>query len=165
MKSEKGITIVSLAIYIGLIFIVIGILTTITVNIRHNVNETNKDGEKLAEVNKFNMYFIKEVKDEKNAVEQISGNSITFTSGKEFTYDSQTKSIKLIEGSNTIEIAINIESCTFSKKLENGKDIITVIIKPKDVNQIKNEYVLNTEKMESTYTNEEDYTNKNFATE
>ena len=160
MKSEKGITIVSLAIYIALIFIVLGILATITANIRNSVDETNKDGEKLAEVNKFNMYFIKEVKDEQNDVEQINTNSITFTNGKTFRFDNVSQSIKLIDGTSQIEIAVNIENCTFSKKLDNGKDIITVIIKPKNVNQIKNEYVLNTEKMSTTYVDEKDYTSK-----
>ena len=141
MKSEKGITIVSLAIYIALIFIVLGILATITANIRNSVDETNKDGEKLAEVNKFNMYFIKEVKDEQNDVEQINTDSITFTNGKTFRFDNVSQSIKLIDGTSQIEIAVNIENCTFSKKLDNG-------------------YVLNTEKMSTTYVDEKDYTSK-----
>ena len=68
MKSQKGITLASLAIYIVLIFIVIGMLATVTTNIQQNIKEKNADGEKMAEVNKFNMYFIQEVKRSGNKI-------------------------------------------------------------------------------------------------
>ena len=168
MKSDKGITMVSLAIYIALIFIAIGILATITSSVRKNVNDTNKDGENIAEFNKFNMYFIKEIKDEQNEVTSINSNTITFSNGKTFFYDSQNKVIKLIENGAQIEIASNIESCSFSKALENGKDVINVTIKPQDLDSITKEYVLNTNtNTNNNFENEKDYIKKveNVATE
>ena len=160
MKSQKGITLMSIAIYIAVILIVIGILATITSNIQQNVKDKNTDGEKMAEVNKFNMYFIQEVKREKNEVSEWADNRITFSSGRTFLFDSQSNSIKLIENENTIEIAKNIESCSFIKELENGKVIISVTIKPQNVSIITNEYVLNTEQLNTTYENEEEYVTK-----
>ena len=62
MKSQKGITLTSLAIYIVLIFIVLGILATITANMQKGINDSNKSGAEIAEINKFNMYFLQEVK-------------------------------------------------------------------------------------------------------
>ena len=88
-------------------------------------------------------------------------------------FDSTNKCISLAENDATIVIAENIESCTFEKKLENGKNIIEVKIKPKDSSLITKEYVLNTEEVNTIYENEEDYTytlnntenSENIATE
>ncbi|MBO4816149.1 MAG: hypothetical protein J5507_04460 [Clostridia bacterium] len=163
MKSQKGITLASLAIYIVLIFIVIGILATVTANIQGNVKNTNVDSEKMAEINKFNMYFIQEVKKVGNKIESIEDNNktITFSSGKSFSFDNETNSIKMIQSGTQIEISKKIENCTFSSSLENGKIIITVIIKPQNTQDpIRNEYVLNEDQENSNYENEENYVYK-----
>lgn len=157
MKSQKGITLASLAIYIVLIFIVIGMLATVTTNIHQNIKEKNADGEKMAEVNKFNMYFIQEVKREGNKIKDITSTNIIFTSGKEFSFDSENKSIKLIDETATIDIAKNIEDCTFNSNFENGRTIITVTIKPQNTEKITKEYILNNEQDIAYYENEEDY--------
>ena len=169
MKSQKGITMVSLAIYIALIFIAIAMLATITANIQNSVTNVNDSGDKMAEVNKFNMYFIQETKNEENSIEEITATRIVFSSGKEFYYDSQSKSIKLIDGTKTIEIAKNIDSCIFTKKLDNGKDVITVHITPQGLNQITNDYVLNMNNGNDLLEDEQNYIknneNQNVATE
>ena len=163
MKSQKGITLASLAIYIVLIFIVIGILATINANIQGNVRNNNIDGEKMMEINKFNMYFLQEVKKHGNKIESIenSNKTIIFSSGKTFSFDSENNVIKMIDDEIQIEITKKIESCTFVRNIENGKTIITVTIKPQNTEEIINEYILNEEQEYNNYENEEDYIHKN----
>lgn len=166
MKSQKGITLTSLAMYIVLILIVLAILATVSANMQGNVRNSGKEGTDISEINKFNMYFLKEVKKQGNSIESITssdieveenipGDSIEFSNGKKFLYDSSNYSIELIEQNKTIKLAKNIENCTFTEKMSNGKIIIEVKIKPKGLNIQTIEFVLNSESL--IYENENDY--------
>ena len=62
MKSEKGVTLMSLATYIVLMLIVIAILTTVSMNFQSNLKQINEQGTEVSEISKFNMYFLQEVK-------------------------------------------------------------------------------------------------------
>lgn len=163
MKSQNGITLTSLATYVVLIFVVLAILATVTANFQGTIKEANQESTYIAEINKFNSYFLQEVKKQGNEIKEISENSIVFSTNNKYEFDSNNKIINLIELDNvgninkTIKIAENIEKCIFNKKLENGKTIISVNIKAKKTEQITNEYVLNTDKLTSKYEDEEYY--------
>ena len=64
MNSQNGVTLTSLAIYIILVLIVLGILATITTNFQMGIKGVNEEGTENLEIDKFNMYFLKEVKKE-----------------------------------------------------------------------------------------------------
>ena len=157
MKSQKGITLVSVAIYIVIFFIVLGILATITANMQSGIRDLNSEGTQVAEINKFNMYFLDEVKKQGNAVQEINNTNtqITFTSGKQFQFDDENKQIKLIDLENTLVIAKYIEKCEFEQDEENGKTIIRVTIQAQNSQEITNEYVMNFDYI--AYENEENY--------
>ena len=127
MTKEKGVTLISLAIYVATILIVIGILATITGAFKNNIKEINSRGTNNYEIDKFNLYFLKEVKKQGNEIESISqtGNEILFTSGNKYTFESEDNCIYL---NDSIKIAENIQSCTFSSSTENEKTVITVTI-------------------------------------
>lgn len=160
MKSEKGVTLASLAIYIVLIFIVLAILATVTSNFQSSIKEINQEGTEIAEINKFNMYFLQEVKKQGNKITSISDTEITFSTGK--TYSFLNYAICLIEKNSdgtdkTIKLAEDIENCKFSKSSVDGKTVVTVTIKAKNTDAMTQEYVLNNEEITSTYEDEEAY--------
>lgn len=164
MKSQKGVTLASLAIYIVIIFIVLAILATVTANMQGNVRNAGKEGTGIAEINKFNMYFLKEVKKQGNTILPIEEeNIITFSSGVTFEYDSNNKVINYIEKDNngniqkSITISKDIQRCTFASRNENEKTIITVTIEPKNVSETIIEYVLGSGLYAQNYENENDY--------
>ena len=103
MKSQKGVTLVSLTIYIILIFIALGILTVVRSNFQSGVKEINDEGIKISEINSFNMYFLQEVKKQGNKVLSINSenNEIRFSTGTTFKYDNTDKIIYLQEINNT----------------------------------------------------------------
>lgn len=159
MKSEKGITLTSLVLYIMLVLIVLGILSVITASFQSNLKEVNKEGTKNSEVDSFNMYFLQEVKKQGNKINTISGNEILFTTGNKFSFREN-----MIYLNDNIKIAENIENCAFSDSLENGKTVITVTIKARDAEERSIEYVLSNGEYASSYENESDYT-ENYYTE
>lgn len=152
MKSQKGITLTSLVLYIMLVLIVLGILSVITASFQSNLKEVNKEGTKNSEVDSFNMYFLQEVKKQGNKINTISENEILFTTGNKFSFREN-----MIYLNDNIKIAENIENCAFSDSLENGKTVITVIIKAKDAEERSIEYVLSNEGYSSSYEDENNY--------
>ncbi len=156
MKSQKGVTLTSLGIYIVLVLIIVGILAVITANFQSNIKEIYAEGTNNAEIDKFNVYFLKEVKKQGNEIDTISDNEILFTTGNKYTFNNDNKWIYL---NDNIKIAENIESCIFSNNLEDGKKVITVTIKAIDAEEKTIEYVLGNEVIGNNYNNESDYTN------
>ena len=153
MKSQKGITLTSLVIYIMLLFVIVGMLATVTASFRSNIKEINKEGTKNTEIDKFNIYFLKEVKKQGNEIDKISDNEILFTMGNKYTF----KDDNSIYLNDNIKIAENIEKCSFSNKLVNGKTVVVVTIKARDSEEKEIEYVLNNESYSSPYQDENSY--------
>lgn len=103
MKSEKGITLTSLVLYIMLVLIVLGILATITASFQSNLKEVNKEGTKNSEIDKFNIYFLKDVKKQGNKVASISENKdeITFSLENESILPNEYQQVEYIESTGT----------------------------------------------------------------
>lgn len=156
MKSEKGVTLMSLVTYIVLMMIVLVILATVRANFQSNLKEVNQQGAQASEISKFNMYFLQEVKKQGNDIESISDNEILFTMGNKYTF--KNNAIYLNDNINIAEKSED-EEWTFSYNLVNGKKIITVtIIKQDEKNsEQKIEYVLNDKNLVQKYEDEETY--------
>ncbi len=129
IKSEKAITLTSLAIYIIVMMMVIGLMTSISLIFYNNTENLNEDTKDIIEFNNFNHYFIKEIKIANNKVDQISpeGTYILFTNGNTFSF--KNNSIFY----NDLQIANNVRNVSFhydKDETDNEiKDIIIVNIK------------------------------------
>lgn len=144
MKQEKGITLISLIIYIILLTLVISMLSVVSNMFYLNRQYIIETGEYISEFNKFNMYFIEDVKNNKD-IYKISENEIIFEDGTKYTYISGTDNGIY---RNKVKICSNIEKCVFSKedKVEEKitKKIINVemSIESSKSFETSNEYVL-----------------------
>ena len=154
MKSQKGVTLTSLTIYIIVVLIVLGILAVISGVFQGNIKEIYTEGTNNVEIDKFNIYFLKEVKRQGNEINIISDNEIVFATGNKYIFNHEGQCIYL----NNIKIAENIEKCVFSRSTVNGKTVIILTIKAVNSEEKTMEYVLNTNTYSPTYENEEDYT-------
>lgn len=125
MKSQKGITLVSLLVYIIVMIIIIGGLSTISSNFYRNTQALEVDTEDIVEFSNFNEYFIKEIKKANNKIDNISedGTYIVFTDGNSFMLNN--KSIYY----NQIEISKNVNSLKFEYDKDEENNEITDIIK------------------------------------
>jgi len=142
VKSEKGITLTSLIIYIVLLLVAIGTLSIISQHFYSNTSYITDMGKYVSEFNKFNMYFIEDVKNNSDLY-SISENKIVFADGTIYTYSEQSIY------RNKVEICSNIYSCMFEQKEQiNDKNFAKKIVNVKlkiqgsKLFESENDYVL-----------------------
>lgn len=85
MKKQNGITLVSLVVYVIVMFIVLAVMSSIISNFYNNTEAVQGNVEEVVKFNKFNSYFLKEVKNSNNKVDNLSSNYILFSSGNAFS--------------------------------------------------------------------------------
>lgn len=141
MKSQKGVTLTSLVIYIIVATILIGTMAVLSSNSFSNIDILKDQANYAVEYNKFNIFFILDVKNNKTA--NVTNTQIIFEDGNKYEY----KENAIYR--NEVKIANNIKSCTFTPgnyTINNtNKNLITVnlkIGKSKKVYQKEIEYVL-----------------------
>ena len=126
MKSQKGVTLIALVIYVIVLTIVVSILAMISSFFFSNVNFVKEQANYAPEFNKFNMFFIQDVKNNKNL--KITGNAVKFEDGTEYIFNLDQKAIYR----NGKAIAKNIQAAVFSTSTETirntTKNIINVNI-------------------------------------
>lgn len=131
MRNEKGITLTSLIVYVVVMIIVLLIMSSIMTNFYSNTESTYADVKDAIEFNKFNIYFLKEVKLYDNAVDTINLENdtpyILFASGNAFIFDNG----KIYY--NNIEICDRVKNVNFAYGTtvdKEGKEIEdTTVIK------------------------------------
>ena len=128
MKSEKGITLIILTIYIIIFSIVIILLANLSSYIYSNLKNINDRSVDVSEFNKFNMYFIEDVKTNSQAEIRTLTDSntmqIVFQDGDIYSYVINEKSIY----KNEQKIARNIEAFNAEGYIIDAKKYIQVSI-------------------------------------
>lgn len=126
MKSQKGVTLIALVIYVIVLTIVVSILAMISSFFFSNVNFVKEQANYAPEFNKFNMFFIQDVKQNKNLT--ITGNVVKFEDGTEYTFNLDQKAIYR----NGKAIAKNVQAAVFTTTTETirntTKNIVNVNI-------------------------------------
>jgi len=131
IRSKKGITLVSLTIYIIVMLIVVSIVSTISLYFYNNVLNVDDDSQNLAEFNKFNMYFLEETKKAGNMVVSVETNGegtskktsqIRFSNDEVYTFIKQDEAIY----KGKARICENVKDCTFTTELVDGKEVVNV---------------------------------------
>ena len=133
MRNNKGITLLSLIVYIILSMMIIATLTVITSNFKENFDELNVQSVQDIELDKINLQLTKEIK-EGNTIDknQTSAQTLTFTNGNVYTYVSEEQAIYQ---NNNVSIAEHITSCNF---VLIGDNVLKVYIGVKDESRIFN---------------------------
>ena len=72
MKSQKGVTMMMLIIYIASFLVISGIIAGITVFFYNNTSLINKETYSATEYDKINMYIVKESEESNNRIERIA---------------------------------------------------------------------------------------------
>lgn len=130
MKSEKGITLISLIIYVIAMLITTTIITIITSYFYENIDVSSERYTYFSEFTKFESYFTEEMNESNNKVLEISngvGNNqtyIIFATGNQYTYVPANKAIY----QNSVKIANGVESCKFTESIKNGKSSVQVVL-------------------------------------
>ena len=127
MKSEKGITLISLTIYVIAMAIVVGVIAIISTFFYSNMEDTDNIVSPMTEYTKFNSFFSDEVNHE--GIEVVScgttdngQNYIVFSNEVQYTYIEANRAIYR----NKVKIAKEIDDCTFTTGTNNGKRVVKV---------------------------------------
>lgn len=129
MKSEKGITLISVIIYVIVMLLVVTIASILTGYFYNNIDINNTEQNANVEFTKFNSFFTEEVNIRGNTIleSDTEGTStgqkyIVFSTGNQYTYIKNNKSIY----KNNSKIASDIEE--FNLKINNSDSKTTIEI-------------------------------------
>ena len=132
MKSEKGITLISLTVYIIVLTMVLGIMTVLSGYFFKSINEVN-DTNPLTEFSKFNSFFIEQINRKGIKVlkceTQGQNSYILFDDGVQYTFNAKNKGIY----KNKVKICRNIDQCIFTIEENKGKTNINVKYKSENL--------------------------------
>lgn len=121
MKSEQGVTLTSLVIYIAVATVLISTMAVMSSHFFANIQLVKNQSNYVVEYNKFNMFFIQDVKANKAA--SIIGTTIVFEDGTKYEY--KDESIYR----NDKKIAKNIRTASFEPATYTVNNVTKNLIK------------------------------------
>lgn len=127
MKSERGITITSIIIYIVALTSIVIIVGRVSTYFYKNVNYVKTNATADAEYTKFNSYFTDDINIEKNTIASYGTNYIIF-SKSEHQYTYQNGNIYM----NKVKISKDVESFELNYNETTGIISINMQIKGKN---------------------------------
>lgn len=136
MKNNKGITLISIIIYVIGMVIVVSIISTLTSFFYNNIDTTDITNN-TAQYTKFSSIFLEEVNKQNNAVVECKTivengfkvSYIIFLSGNQYTFKKENNAIY----KNKIKICDNVDDCDFSYSFIDSKYKIKVNFKASNI--------------------------------
>lgn len=125
MKSQKGVTLISLTVYIIVMVIVVAIVSVISTYFYKNIDAVSNKINPMTEYTKFNSFFSDEVNHKNIKVLECKGNYMVFDNGIQYTFIAENRGIYR----NKVKIAEDVENCTFEYRIKNGKNVVAVNLK------------------------------------
>lgn len=135
MKSQKGVTLISLTVYIIVMTIVIGTVSLISSYFYNDIKDKANTVEPLAQYTKLNSFFTEEINRprikileckttyiDNDQTKGVETSHIVFDNGVQYTFVSKNQAIYR----NQVKIARQIKSCSFTQGMENAKTKITI---------------------------------------
>ena len=127
MKSERGVTLISIIIYVMALTITVIIISRISTYFYKNINNVSSNVSADSEYIKFNSYFTDEINIEENEVEKWDKNYIIFSkSENQYTYKNGGIYV------NKIKLCKNIEFLEFYYDKDTKEISVNMKIKGKN---------------------------------
>lgn len=138
MKMQKGVTLVSLTIYIIVMTIVISVISMISTYFFKNTKNVLKDIEPITEQTRFSSFFTEEVNRSNSKILACDEHYVVFDDGVQYTFVPENKGVYR----NQVKICRGVENCKFERTIKNGKDVITVTLKMEKAIEKRVDYTL-----------------------
>ena len=152
-KNERGITLTALVIYVTVMSAVIAVISIISTYSYNNMNKLEEESQYAVELNKFDMYFLKDIKKAESVVANEEGNKITMRYNDDddnectVTYEYiKNDSYCIVRGfskentenmDNNIKVCSKVTKCVFSQNINKIRVQLTI----NDKDQKDMEYV------------------------
>lgn len=125
MKQERGITLISLTVYIIVMTIVIAVVGVVSGAFVKSMKSTKSTTDPITEYTAFNSYFSDEINHKGIQIRECNTNYIVFSNGVQYTFVNENSGIYR----NYVKIAKDVEECIFKENIKNGKTVVDVKIK------------------------------------
>ena len=122
MRKEKGITLISLVIYIIGLIVIMSVVGTLMSFYNNNVIKLNDTSDVNMELSKFTAKMIEETKQAGNAITEIAGTTIKFSNGNIYTYQDN----KIYE--NSIVVSQHVKEFLAELETDGNKQILRIYI-------------------------------------
>ena len=109
-KEESGVTLTELSVYIVVMILVLGIMTTISSFFYDNIDVVKESAQYAAQFDSFNSYFTVDVKE--NSDVNVSDKTIIFENGITYVYNESDEGI--YRGNQ--KVATNVKAFNVSKR-------------------------------------------------
>ena len=138
MKLAKGVTLISLTIYIIAMTIVIAVVASISTFFYENTQDASDFVDPLTEYTNFNRFFSEEVNHNNIKILELKENWVAFDNGTQYTFVPKNKAIYR----NQVKVCANVENCVFQQQIKNGKEQIIVTVKMGKMQEKRIEFTL-----------------------
>lgn len=125
MKSERGITLTALILYVVVAMVTVTAIAGLSSFFVSNMNEVKAQEKYAPEFNKFSMFFIGDVKNNKTA--EVTINQVTFEDGTVYQYRESEKAVYR----NDTKITEKVDNFSFVSSTEQISSTIKQIINVK----------------------------------
>lgn len=135
MREERGITLISLITYVVVLLLIISAVTLTTNFLMNNINEVEDNSKNISEINKFDLAFLKDIKQENVSIYKIGEDNKSIVLeyqniGTDIQYIYQENKIYRVEnGKEKILINDRIKEFQIYKEENDQDDQINVTIK------------------------------------
>jgi hypothetical protein len=128
MKSQSGVTLISLTIYLIVMSIVIAIISVVSTYFYKNIGLVSEDVEPLTEYTKLNSFLSDEVNHDNIKVleynSEIENSYIVFDNGVQYTFIKENNAVYR----NKVKICKGVKTCKFDYEIKSGKRRVIVNI-------------------------------------
>lgn len=143
MKSEKGITLTSLVIYVIGITIIFAVVANLTIYFNKNSRTIEYTTNNSAQITRLNQYLINDTKKENAQITEANENIIIIQANGEtikYTYDKNSKGIYR----NKVKIANDVQSPEIKKDIiyDKTKLLLNITIGMQEQIQKDLEYII-----------------------
>ena len=128
MESQKGVTLISLTIYVVGMSVIIALIVVVSNFFYSNIEKNSDVVNPTLEYTRFNTFFSDEVTHSNIKVLECKSNYVTFDNGVQYTFIEANKGIYR----NKVKIVKDVSNCQFSLEMENGKQIVKVVLQIAD---------------------------------
>lgn len=122
MKDTKGITLISLIVYIIGMIVIMAIISIVLSFYNKNMVDMNDTSDVNAEFNKFDTKMVQETKTAGNSVQEATSNTITFTNGNTYTFGDE----KIYQ--NTIVVCKYVKEFSVNYSKDGEKQVLNIYI-------------------------------------
>lgn len=132
MKSEKGLTLISVTVYVIVMALLVGVISIITNYFYKNVNLNTEQENINKQYTKFISYFSEEINTENNKILEINTDNSTpgkkisyviFSTGNQYTFMEENQAIYI----GQVKIASNVKDCEFISSSDKSIEVNMVL--------------------------------------